>query len=339
MNRYGLNRNPYRVGRVDSFDPKTEMDPPLRIDGFREIDTSLREFLQRRRKEKAPAYILIRSQNGTGRTCAARHILKVYSEICQSDTLIAPVVKPNDDACDVLKRWVGPLSVQLKKAKGKLSDSITAQLEKVLAAKEFDDAKFKTDLQNLLIDIQTDYGSAEENPVVFGFCLEDPPPKFPSEDVIQAIFWEVNCIVILVYHTNLDEETEKQRRAEGEIDPIVGTYDKLLEQDAAWVFPRSKLAAADIQALAECYWEKARPGAPCPVDASSLKLIGANTPLPIWGVLSMLAAALDEMDCAAGNGLWPEDHSLQITDSLLKNIHQGFVAGSRYRNQAGEGNG
>ena len=115
-----MTKNPYRVDRVRSFDPKGEYVLTDPVDGFRHLgpEGSLERFLRQRYEAERPAYVLVRGPNGTGRTAAARSILKMYSEIRGARRLIAPQIEPNNDPHDVLKKWIGSLNTELFKASG-----------------------------------------------------------------------------------------------------------------------------------------------------------------------------------------------------------------------------
>jgi hypothetical protein len=313
ITRYGVQKNPYYVERVRSFDPKDIFAPLIPIDGFRDLEPegALVKFLKDRVAAAKPAYVLVRGSNGIGRTAAARCILKRYCDVRGAGLLITPEVELNNDPHDVLLKWLGPLYTELLNKIGKLDDAITNGFDKVLDSREFDQ-KFKTNAQNLLIQIDRHYGSGQ-NPIVFGFCLEDPPEKFPIVDVIRALFWQVRTVVVLVLHTNIDEDVEERnQREEGILDPVVRFFVELSQTKAGWIFPRSKLAVADIKLLAAGYWERAKPGVKCPIEPDSIEVIGGLTPLPLISVLSVLEEALEETARSSGEGFWPDDIKLQV---------------------------
>jgi hypothetical protein len=327
ISRYGLTNNPYHVDRVGSFDPKGEFVPPIPVDGFVHLNSEgpLEEFLKQRISTGKPAYVLVRGPNGIGRTAAARCILKRYRDLRGAGLLIAPEIELNNDPRDVLLKWLGSLSSELLANGYELDDVVTKLFEKVMDSQQFDQ-KFKMNAQNLLILIDRQYGSGQ-NPIAFGFCLEDPPETFPIVDVIRALFWQVNTVVVLIVHTKIDEEVEERNQREGGIlDPVVRSFVELSQTKAGWIFPRSKLAAADIKLLAASYWERAKPGVKCPIDSDSIEVIGERTPLPLIGILSVFEEALEETARSSGDGFWPDDVKLRVCKESLRTIHQGFVA-------------
>lgn len=335
ISRYGLAKNPYYVDRILSFDPNSEAVEPFPVDGFRDLgaEGSLPQFLTQRIRVKKPAYVLVRGPNGIGRTAAARHILKRYAEFRNARLLIAPEIKPNNDPVDVLQRWLGSLSSELLRETGSLDDEIARAFDRVLEAKEFNQT-FKTGFQNLLIQVDRRYGGVEKS-IVFGFCLEDPPEKFPTVEVLRALFWQVSTVVILVIHANTDLEVDEQAQEheQGSSDPIVDLFVTLSSTGAGWIFPRSKLATADIQLLAEKYWESVRPKVRCPIEPESIEGLGDRTPLPLVGILSVLAEALEERARSAGDGCWPDDLSLLVDKERLRIIHETFIAASKFRSR------
>src|SRR6184192_4090445 len=105
---YGLSSNPWGVPRLKSFDPSEEKAEPFWVDGFRSLQAPgpLQVFFESRRKDKKPAYVLVRGKSGIGRTAAARHILRKYGKTAGAARMVAPLIELNNNPLSVIKDWL-----------------------------------------------------------------------------------------------------------------------------------------------------------------------------------------------------------------------------------------
>jgi hypothetical protein len=331
ISRYGLQKNPYHVNRLESVDLKetydAEWDPPILVDGFHSLAERgpLEAFLRERSQQGKPAYILIRGPRGTGRTAAARRILRTYFDLRSAELRIAPDIKANNDEAETMTSWLQKVSIALKSA-GQSSEGIEKSVEGVAEIEKLN-RKYKGRFQNVLMDINKAFGVGAK-PSVFGFCLEDPPEGFPVVEVIQDLFESVKTIVIVVVHTSGDEAPQPPDEAPK--DPILRHFDELKKRGKGWIFPRSKLETQDLKTLAESYWKIGRKDVTCPIDADTISALGAVTPLPLASVLRVFETALDTKACSPGDGIWPNDPSLRVDPVCLKTIHDTFISTAEY---------
>ena len=335
MDRYNLVVNPFRVVRLATFVPDKTVVPPLAVDGFNHL-TSLDSFLKRRIDAKKPAFVLIRGPKGMGRTEAARYALGKYrfERGAKPEQFILPKVKLNADPLSVFQKWLGEVRTEIQVLDRDITVPTKRAIERLLSADKYNE-KFQANFRAVLLSLDRQIGVGA-NPVVFGFCAEDPPERLNIAEKLQSLYKSANSVVVLVSVANTDAEVEVKE--DPPRDSLLRQFKESAASDECWIFPRSNLTAADIIKLAEHFWAQANPGVKCPISKESIAEILNDSRHPLQDVLSILAAALDARSDSFGETKWP-DPTLSVSSDDLRIARIAFeyastIVSIRYRSQS-----
>lgn len=314
--RYGVERNPFVLPRLTSVDPAGEAADPFWVDGFRSLSTPgpLHDFLEERRKAGKPAHILVRGRSGIGRTAAARHILKKYGSISGAATMIVPNIQANSDPLAVLKSWLRDLAAALQ---DKFEEEWETRLDALLESTEFNES-FLSRFDRLLDRINNKLGVGEPPAIAFGFCVDDPPEGFPHSSVVQKVFARANIAVVVVVHTDIDEDSDPLQQISS--DPLLSLFTQMADKGEGWIFPGAKLKVADIKILVTNCWQAVAPQKPCPITPEAIDEIWGDSSMALSDVLKILAHAFNEKAESAKGGDWPANAALKISGDDLRRI-------------------
>lgn len=299
IERYGLQRNPYRGKPIDPLRTQQQLSGPIGVaGGLSEVEA----YIERAAAHGETAFVLVQGKSGTGRTSVCNHLFRHHCAARGIDPSKLAVPKPktvSQDSFEICRRWIIALYKELRRLGLTPLGQEYPELEQQLAT--------SAHLTQGLYAVQATESMANLAEVLdaksagIGACFEN----VKDFDLISAafdVFAEARALVlftVLDYPRTRDGISVLFEGHNPDAEAVEGGHYPILSLETI-----RGVAARD---LVQFHWRSARPGVESPFDDDALVEVFDDHSRPAARIVLVTKEVLESHVATLGPGpVWPQ---------------------------------